>query len=307
MVKMYKSSNIFGIVGSSLNPNLKRNEIIIWDDQIKKVIYKYKFKKEVINLELTEDSIIIVCYSVIYVFDFKNFQLIDIINTGPNPKGLMAISHDERTIIVYPSTEDKNGKLTIKNYKLKSFLYLNPDQNDIDCFALSNDGLFLATLGKASEFIRIYETRTGEKLNDLYKGKEGKGKKESNKYISISNNNHFLSFAYKEGMIDIWTLKSAKKGNKDDEKYNQKIDINASNIHAGFLTKREESFIYGNLSDSNSEYKFIKFGNEKNSLVDLFVVTSNGKFHHAQFKEEKIKKKKELFIKNTRNLFETNS
>lgn len=303
MVKMYKSSNIFGIVGSSLNPNLKRNEVIIWDDQIKNIIYKYKLKKEVINLELTEDSIIIVCFSVIYVFDFKNFQLIDIINTGPNPKGLMAISHDERKIIVYPSTEDKRGKLTIKNYKLNSFLYLNPDENDIDCFAMSYDGLFLATLGKASEFIRIYETRTGLKLYDLYKGKEGKEKKDFNKFISISNNNHFLCFAYKEGKIDIWSLKS-KKG---DTINNQTININASNIHAGFWTKREESFIYGNLSDSNSEYKFIKFGDEKNSLVDLFVVTSNGKFHHAQFKDEKNTKKKELFIKSVRNLFETNS
>ena len=97
--------------------------------------------------------------------------------------------------------------------------------------------------------------------------------------------------------------------NDDMSKYidttsNQTIDINASNIHAGLWTKREESFIYGNLSDSNSEYKCIKFGDEKNELVDLFVVTSNGKFHHTQFKDEKIKKKKELYIKSIRNLFE---
>ena len=64
--------------------------MIIWEEKIKKEIYKYRFEKSILNLELTEDNIVVVCNTTIYVLNFKNFQFVDIIKTGPNPKVLLA-------------------------------------------------------------------------------------------------------------------------------------------------------------------------------------------------------------------------
>ena len=39
-------------------------------------------------------------------------------------------------MVVYPSTEDCKGKITIKNYESKSYIYLNPDENEVVYFTL---------------------------------------------------------------------------------------------------------------------------------------------------------------------------
>jgi WD40 repeat protein len=168
MVKMYKCSNLFGIVGSKNNKDFMQKELIIWDDKNNKDIYKFKFKKDILNLELTEDSIVVVCEKSIYVFNIEDFQLVDVIRTGPNPKGLVAINRDKRKVIVYPSVEGSKGMLTIKNYELNNYLFLNPmEKKEFEYFTLSWGGILLATLEKESEKIRIYETQEGGCLSDL--------------------------------------------------------------------------------------------------------------------------------------------
>lgn len=274
-VKMYKCSNIFGIVGSNVNPDLSQKELIIWDDKNQTIIYKYRLKKDIINFELTEDNIIVVCYSIIYIFNIKNFQLIDIIKTGPNPKGLVGVSHEKIKLIVYPSTEENNGKLTIKNYNLKNYLYLNPDEYDIDYFTLSYDGLFLATYSKPSKKIRIYQATTGKCLDELFKDKE----KENIKCLSFSTNSNFIFFAKKKDNIDIWSLVKSRK------EINEELDENLTNIHGGFFTKKEKPFNQVNLMEKkvNFEYELITFGQKHN----LFVVTSNGKLNKVIFEMKK--------------------
>ena len=136
MVKMVNCSNIFVIVGSQNNKNLNEKEILIWDDKNQKRVYKILVKKEVLNLEITSDEIVVVCENIIYIFNLKNFQLIDIINTGKNPKGLLGISFKERKILVYPSLDEKYGKLTIKNYDTKKIYILMKKLMTLNIFQL---------------------------------------------------------------------------------------------------------------------------------------------------------------------------
>ncbi len=277
MVRMYKSSNIFGIVGSSMNKDLDKKELIIWDDKNQKIVYKYKFKKDIINFELTEDYIVVVCYSKIYVFNMTNFQMVDIIETGQNPKGLVGFSHKKGKMIVYPSIDDCKGKITIKNYESKSYIYLNPEVYDIDYFTLSYDGLFLATFSKLSKKIKIYEASTGKFLDELFKEKE----KDDIKCLSIRNDNHYIFFSKKRDNIDIWSLDKAKDiiGVKIDD------DSKVTNVHVGIFSKKDKSINQVNIMDKKSkfEYEFITFG-DKNSL---FIVTSNGKLHKVIYEEKK--------------------
>ena len=274
MVRMYKSSNIFGIVRANNNKELGKRELIIWDDKNQKIIYKYKFKTDIINFELTEDYIVVVLYSKIYVFDVTNFQIVDIIKTGSNPKGLVGFSHKKGNMVVYPSTEDCKGKITIKNYESKSYIYLNPDENEVVYFTLSYDGLFLATFSKKSNKIRIYEASTGKLLDEL-------PERDDVKFLSIKNDNYYIFFSQKRDNIDIWSLVKANKiiGKTIDE------DNEVTNVHKGFIHKRDIQFNQVNLMDKKSqfEYEFITFGNKNN----LFIITSNGKLHKVIFEKKK--------------------
>ena len=186
MVKMVYHSNIFVIVGSKKNqdlikkekieinnPNVIKNkndendgfyyaninekEVIIWNDKNKKVLYQYFIKKEVLNLEITLDKIIVVCKKYIYVFSLQYFQLIDIIKTGNNPNGkLFGVSFEQRNVLIYPSLEEKQGKLTIKNYDDKNYIYLNPHEKDISNIALTYNGRFLINESNKEKLLKIF-------------------------------------------------------------------------------------------------------------------------------------------------------
>ena len=296
MVKMYKCSNIFGIVGSNNNLKLKKNVLIIWDDCKGKIIYKYKFKNDILNMELTEDSIVVVCHKKIYVFDIKIFQLVDIITTGPNPKSIVAINKQNRKIIVYPSAEENQGKLTIKNYQIKNYIYLNPmSKKEIDYFALSNDGLILAILGKETKKIRIYETSKGYCLDELTieikLSKEQKLEKDKKlfDYLEFSQNNGYIYFSYGKGDIDIFSLKKSFKNLLKILNFkNESININDlnSNIHKGslFFNINKKDVSFKRVSLKGKEFKFVELDDILNLI---FIITSNGKLHKFKFENDK--------------------
>lgn len=298
MVKIYKCSNLFGIVGSKNNKDFKQKELIIWDDKDNKDIYKIKFKKDILNLELTEDSIVVVCEEAIYVFNIEDFQLVDVIRTGPNPKGLVAINRDKRKVIVYPSVKGSKGVLTIKNYDLNNYLFLNPmEKKEIEYFTLSWGGILLATLEKKSNKIRIYETQQGGCLEDLLtitakmpeEIENDKDKKNNiRKYLSISKNEKVVFFSYNKGEINIFSLKNSLTKlefilRQKNPQYKAKAKNMISNCHKNkffglFGSKKDIAFISDKLKDlSEFEYKSIEI-DDKNNL--LFIITSKGKLYN---------------------------
>lgn len=193
--------------------------------------------------------------------------------------------------MIYPSAEDNQGKLTIKNYKSKNYLYLSPTKKrEIDYFTLSYDGLFLAILEEGSKKIRIYNSNTGKLSYELT---ILAGNKSPKKFISISRKNDLFFYSQNKGEIDIFSLKrakmDAKKENTPEDEYNLDLNKDVSKKHIkNFFTKREEPFIRI-LIKSDFEYEFIKIDDEQNSL---FIVSSNGKL----FKYKLDLKKKEYSL-----------
>ena len=303
MVKMVYHSNIFVIVGSKKNQKLKKNEndeqnliinnkknefyygnlnekeVIIWDDESKKVIYKYLLKKEVLNLEVTSDKIIIVCQTIIYVFNLQSFQLIDIIKTGINPKGrLFGVCFKERNVLIYPSLEEKQGKLTIKNYDKKNYLYL-PHTNSISNIALSHNGHFLITESDKEKLLKIFEVDSGKQLDELDFSKENIN---DNKFISFSPNDDYFIISGEKGNIPLYFLRKskemvgsiifdeeAKKSNKQTNKFLLIKGIDRANYHLDLNSL--EPRIQGN-------YKNIKLGDK-----NLFIISSEGEFFKIKF------------------------
>lgn len=294
MVKMTNCSNIFVIVGSPNNSNLSEKEILIWDDKNKIRIYKLLIKKEVLKIEITSDKIIVACVNIIYIFDLKYFQLIDIINTGKNPKGLFGISFRKRNILVYPSTEEKYGKLTIKNYDSKKYIYLNPHENAITNFTLSYNGNYLATESNKDKAIKIFDAKTGNCLDKLSFADE---KINEIKCISINPKNNYILLSCNKGLIPIWSLSKAKDliGSILD------VDDKAKNFEKGVFVKRFTAFNHVNLGElTKADYEVVQPGDHNM----LFIITSNCEFYRIIFNSENIKKNTGKFeVEEQRQLF----
>ena len=280
MVKMINCSNIFVIVGSANNINLNEKEILIWDDKNKKRIYKLLIKKEVLRLEITSDKIVVVCENIIYIFDIKNFQLIDIINTGKNPKGLFGISFRKRNILVYPSVEEIYGKLTIKYYDAKKYIYLNPYENAITNFTLSHNGNYLATESNKEKMIKIFDAKTGNLLDKLSFDNE---KIDTIKCISINPKNNYILFSCKKGIIPIWSLLKSKDliGSIID------IDDKTPNAKKGLFVKKFAAFNHVDLKVcTKSDYEVVQPGDHNT----LFIITSSFEFFRVKFEPKIIEK-----------------
>ena len=247
----------------------------------KKKIYQFLIKKEVLNLELTSDKIIVICVNIIYIFNTNTFQLIDIIKTSTNLEGLIAVSYKVRNILVYPSIDKKHGKLTIKNYDTKNYIYLNPDINEISYFSISSNGLFLATVIKEDDKekkIKIFEVKTGRYLDEFNRYEE---KGDKIKFLSFNNDNNYISVSSTKGYIPIYSLKNSKNliGEPLDE-----ID-KTTNIHGfRFMGKNEQAFNHVHLKKyNNPNYEAVKL-RDKNYL---YIITSDGLFFEIIFNKNK--------------------
>ena len=275
MVAMLFKTNLFGIVGSDNNPDYKQNQVIMWDDATKKILYKFTFKEKVLNLKIRRDKIVVVCRNKIHFFNTKNFCCLGSEETGSNPLGLIGINYtEEKPIIVYPSSEEDKNKGQ-----------LNAHNHNISFIALSYNGLLLATASEEGKKIRIFETEKGENLQELNRGKE----KADIKYISIDFKNQFIAASSERGTIHIWSLSQSiekiKKSGKIlmlEEEKNNKISNTGS--YFGFIGmgyfKNEWSFAQVRLEEP---YSVFHFGTEN----ILIIITSTGKYYKARIDLQK--------------------
>lgn len=65
---------------------------MIWDDLQNRCIGELMFKSEVHAVKLRRDRIVVVLLTKVYVYRFKDLQLIDQKQTIANPKGIYVIN-----------------------------------------------------------------------------------------------------------------------------------------------------------------------------------------------------------------------
>ena len=277
------------MIGSNNNPEHKQDQVIIWDDLNKTELCKLTFNEMVLNLKMNREKIFVVCQYKIFVFNIKNFQLIDNVETGDNPQGLIDISYEiGKTILVFPNK--KKGHVEVKNYetnKNKNNIYINAHENEIANIALNYNGLFLATASKDGKKIRIFETDNGTLLQELNRGKE----KAEIKCIAMDYKNQYLAASSERGTIHIWSLvesleKIQKMGKIINMDENQNIQNSKSifsglpRIFGGGFFQNEWSFAQVRLEEP---YSIFTFGIE-NSLI---IICSTGKYYKAKIDLQK--------------------
>ena len=144
IIEMLYKSNILALVGGGKNPKFPENKLIIYDDKKQKKISEFIFISNIINIKLKKDKIFSVTNTKIYIFNFKTYQNIDIIETIQNPKGLFSISNNPKVnIISFPIINNKNnqkGKIKLKNYDKGKEIIITLDENIISYMTINNEG-----------------------------------------------------------------------------------------------------------------------------------------------------------------------
>jgi len=261
---------------------------MIWDDHQSRCIGELSFRNEVKAVKLRRDRVVVILEHKIYVYDFSHLKLLDHIETISNPKGLCALCADPQNIVlVCPGLQ--KGHLRVELYEIKKMNLIQGHDSSLGCIALSSDGKLLATASEKGTLIRVWDTTTGEKLQELRRGAD----QAEIQSLCFSPTSKWLAVSSDKGTIHIFKVR--KPNIKDDkEKFveNQQVDDSKENTNDTDNTKSslgifknvlpkyftsERSFAQFRVSDSKT---IVAFGGDENTIL---VVSADGVFYKATF------------------------
>jgi WD40 repeat protein len=276
--------NILALVGGGRNPRYQPNKVMIWDDHQSRCIGELSFRSEVKAVKLRRDRVVVVLEHKIYVYNFADLKLVDHIETIANPKGLCALCpYSSNTVLVCPGLQ--KGHVRVELYDQKATKVIPAHEGALACFALNFDGTRLATASEKGTLIRIWDTASGEPLQELRRGANAA----EIFSICFNYNSQFLATSSDKGTIHIFSL-GAPQPNKEEVKNDDKKDDPANNRKSslfflkGVLPKyfsSEWSFAQFRVADART---IVAFGHDKNTVI---IVSAEGSFYRVTFDPEK--------------------
>ena len=277
LIEMLYRSNIVALIGGGKSPRYSSNKLVLWDDHKQKEISEMRFMSNVKNVKMKKDRIYAVTEDKIYVFNFNTLELFDTLETKNNKKGILSISLIGN-IIAYPHSEI--GKVKIKDYDQQKERDIPAHKGVINFLQLNKDGSILATASDKGTLIRLFDTATGEPIQELRRGTEN-----AEIYsVAFDNTNRFLAVSSDRKTIHIFII------NKEENKIEQ-------NENENNLASNKKS-MFGNLANIfgmgkkyfNSEWSFAQFKVNSNKSICTFgqdntiiVVSNEGKYYRASF------------------------
>lgn len=180
-------------------------------------------------------------------------------------------------------------------YDSKKTTLTSAHDGKLSCFALNFDGKRLATASEKGTIIRIFDTETGDKLQEVRRGAD-----QADIYsLAFSERSKWLACSSDKGTIHIFKMDASKVAAKEEEKASKDISNPTSSLSfmSGVLPayfKSEWSFAQFRVPETRT---IVAFGADENSII---VVSADGSFYKAMFDPDKggecIKEKYAKFV-----------
>jgi len=171
IVEMLFRCNILALVGGGRNPRYPPNKVMIWDDHQNRCIGELSFRSEVKAVRLSRERVVVVLEYRIYVYNFADLNLLNTIDTISNPRGLCALCADSRSCVLACCGTQK-GRVRVELFDITRTTLISAHENALSCVSLNNDGTRLATASERGTLVRIWDTRSGQRLSELRRGAE---------------------------------------------------------------------------------------------------------------------------------------
>jgi WD40 repeat protein len=294
IVEMLFRCNILAIVGGEPEPAFSKTKVILWDDNQSSPIGELAFKADVKAVKLRREKIVVVLEKYVYVYNFDKLERIRKYETCPNHKGLVALSPVDECVLAFPHTT--KGVVRVELLDSEKSHLINAHDSNINCISLNFNGSRLATASEKGTLIRIFDTYTGAKLQEVRRGAD-----RADIYsISFSPDSRFFCTSSDKGTIHIFALNnethSHDSHNDSGNGYNNNHDSMqlSTSLSKKLSTNRKSkiSFFGGYFS---SEWSFAWFkGPECPSIccfgqdsASVTVFTAEGSYYKLSFDTEK--------------------
>lgn len=201
MVEMLFRCNILALVGGGANPRWPKHKVMLWDDHQNRCIGELSFRSEVRAVRLRRDRVVVVLKTRVYVYNFADLTLADHLETVDNPRGLCAVCPSPtNNVLACPGAS--KGSVRIELYDAKVRRTVAAHEGALARLALNASGTRLATASETGTLIRVWDTATGDLLQELRRGSE----KADICCIAFNSTSTLLACASDKGTVHIFKL-----------------------------------------------------------------------------------------------------
>ncbi|KAF7818224.1 autophagy-related protein 18a-like [Senna tora] len=261
---------------------------MIWDDHQGRCIGELSFRSAVRGVRLRRDRIIVVVEHKIFVYNFADLKLLHQIETFVNPKGLCAVSQLAGSLVLACPGLHK-GQIRVEHYAQKKTKFISAHDSRIACFALTLDGLLLATASTKGTLIRIFDTANGTLLQEVRRGANV-----AEIYsLAFSSTAQWLAVSSDKGTVHVFTLKANSnppEHEKSESTSHSDAVITPSSSPLAFIKFKGVLPKYFNSEWSIAQFRLhegchykVAFGHQKNTVV---ILGMDGSFYRCQFDPE---------------------
>eukprot|EP00826_Nyctotherus_ovalis_P064982 TRINITY_DN9540_c0_g4_i5.p1 TRINITY_DN9540_c0_g4~~TRINITY_DN9540_c0_g4_i5.p1 ORF type:complete len:282 (-),score=57.92 TRINITY_DN9540_c0_g4_i5:390-1235(-) len=160
------------LVGGGAEPAFSRNELHFWDDARKEVVRVIKLSEPIVSLRAEEDMVAVGVSKGILVYKVSSVRICDQLPACEKWNGCMALSTgSHRKLLVWPHKQQ--GSMAIKFYedeKVGKQSVIPVSSSEIVCISVNTEGTLIAAATKDGTMIRVYNSDTGELMQELRRG-----------------------------------------------------------------------------------------------------------------------------------------
>jgi len=169
MVEMLNRSNILVLVSAVESKDHPSCKLILWDNAAKSKLSELVFSENIKSVKMNDKFIVVVFETSVEVFDLDKMIKLKSFETCTNTKTLVSLTAKDISLLAIPSKED--GKVNIYDLSTDNDpLVIDAHQNKLSCITMNGNGSLLATASEKGTLIRIFNTKTSEKVTEIRRG-----------------------------------------------------------------------------------------------------------------------------------------
>ena len=296
-ISMFYTSNLMVFIGGGNFPKFPPTKVILWNDERKQIVGELCFKTNVLDVKFRKERLVAILYKKIHLYNFTDFNLLETIETIPNPNACCALTGTGPIILATPSTN--LGELIINDYTKNHKEKMIANKSGISFIILSDDGELCAIASNKGTLIRIFMTENGKLLQELRRGKD------SAKITSMAfdRTRRWISCSSNTGTVHIFSVMMPVKADlaesipvrMSESDLDLNVEDSKENEDSKDIPRNKTSifkFMGGMISYFKSEWSISQFRiPEKNSIVGFIpdetnkvsIVTSTGKCYLVEY------------------------
>ncbi|KAL3331721.1 hypothetical protein AABB24_032369 [Solanum stoloniferum] len=191
IVEMLFSSSLLAIVGAGEQPSLSPRRLCLFNTVTGVALEELNFLTSILAVRMNKKRLIVILQEKTFVYDINSLNILDTIDTVPNPKGLCAFSPSlDGSFLALPASKTKGSLLVYNVSNLRLHCEIDAHRSPLAVLSLSSGGTHIATASEQGTMIRVHLVSDATKSYSFRRG-------------SYSSNIFSLSFAPAAELPDI--------------------------------------------------------------------------------------------------------